>query len=59
MTKLVLRAAREKSFLFFIIPGFANTAIPWVFFQGGYVESGIGKVLAVLSQWHKNMILGV
>ena len=59
MTKLVLRAAREKSFLFFIIPGFANTAIPWVFFQGRYVESGIGKVLRSLSQCPKNMILEV
>jgi len=56
---MVLRAAREKSFLFFFIPGFANTAIPLAFLHGGYVESGIGKVLAVLSQWHKNMILGV
>ena len=59
MTKLVLRATRVKSFLFFIIPGFANTVIPWVFFQGGYVESGIGKVLRTLSQWPKNRILEV
>ena len=57
MTKLVLRAAREKSFLFFIIPGFANTAIPFAILYGGYVESGIGKVLAVLSQCPKNVIL--
>jgi len=59
MTRLVLRATRVKSFLFFIIPGFANTAIPWVFFQGGYVESGIGKVLRILSQCLKNTILEV
>ena len=59
MTKLVLRAAREKSFLFLFIPGFANTAIPWVFFQGGYVESGIGKVLRILSQCLKKTILEV
>ena len=57
MTKLVLRAAREKSFLFFIIPGFANTAIPWVFFQGRYVESGIGKVLRTLPQCPKIPLL--
>jgi len=54
---MVLRATRVKSFLFFIIPGFANTAIPLVFLYGGYVESGIGKVLAVLSQCPKNVIL--
>ena len=57
MTKLVLRAAREKSFLFFIIPGFANTAIPLVFFEGGYVESGIGKVLRTLPQCPKITLL--
>jgi len=57
MTKLVLRAARVKSFLFFIIPGFANTAIPLAILHGGYVESGIGKVLRTLSQWTKNTIL--
>jgi hypothetical protein len=57
MTKLVLRATREKSFLFLFIPGFANTAIPLVFFEGGYVESGIGKVLRILSQCHKITLL--
>jgi hypothetical protein len=56
---MVLRRWVLKSFFIFFIPGFANTAIPLVFLHGGYVESGIGKVLAVLSQWHKNMILGV
>jgi hypothetical protein len=59
MTKLVLRAAREKVFYFFKYRDIANAVIPWVFFQGRYVESGIGKVLRILSQWHKNMILGV
>jgi len=54
---MVLRATRVKSFLYFFIPGFANAAIPLVFLHGGYVESGIGKVLAVLSQCPKNVIL--
>jgi len=55
----VLRSWVLKSFLFFLIPGFANAVIPWVFFQGGYVESGIGKVLRTLPQWPKNRILEV
>ena len=54
---MVLRRWMLKSFLFLFIPGFANAVIPLVFFHGGYVESGIGKVLRVLSQWAKNMIL--
>jgi len=54
---MVLRRWVLKSFFIFFIPGFANTAIPLVFLHGGYVESGIGKVLAVLSQCPKNVIL--
>tara|TARA_Y100000310_G_scaffold128720_1_gene127897 strand:+ start:586 stop:765 length:180 start_codon:yes stop_codon:yes gene_type:complete len=56
---MVLRRWVLKSFFIFFIPGFANTAIPLVFLHGGYVESGIGKVLRVLSQWAKNTVLGV
>jgi hypothetical protein len=57
MISMVLRRWVLKSFLFFIIPGFANAAIPLLFLHGGYVESGIGKVLAVLSQCPKIVIL--
>jgi len=57
VTKLVLRAAREKSFLFFFIPGIANTAIPFAILHMGQGIPGIGKVLRILSQWAKNTLL--
>jgi len=59
MMSMVLRRWMLKSFFIFFIPGFANTAIPRTVFQGGYRESGIGKVLRVLSQCPKNTILEV
>ena len=57
MISIVLALPTKKVFYFFKYRDIANAAILWVFFQGGYVESGIGKVLAVLSQCPKNVIL--
>jgi hypothetical protein len=54
---MVLRATRVKSFLFFFIPGFANTAIPFAILHMGQWIPGIGKVLRILSQWAKNTLL--
>jgi len=54
---MVLRRWMLKSFLFFIIPGFANTAIPFAILHMGQRIPGIGKVLRILSQWPKNTLL--
>jgi hypothetical protein len=54
---MVLRRWMLKSFLFFIIPGFANTAIPFAILHMGQWIPGIGKVLRILSQWPKNTLL--
>jgi len=57
MKSIVLALPTKKVFCFFKSREFANAVIPWVFFQGRYVESGIGKVLPTLSQCLKNTIL--
>jgi len=54
---MVLRSWVLKSFLFFIIPGIANTAIPFAILHMGQWIPGIGKVLRILSQWAKNTFL--
>jgi hypothetical protein len=59
MISTVLALPTKKVFYFYKTRDIANAVIPWVFFQGGYVESGIGKVLRILSQCLKNRILEV
>jgi len=54
---MVLRRWMQKSFLFFFIPGFANTVIPFAILHMGQGIPGIGKVLRILSQWAKNTFL--
>jgi len=57
MISMVLRRWMLKSFLFFFIPGIANTAIPFAILHMGQRIPGIGKVLRILSQWPKIMLL--
>ena len=59
MKSIVLALPTKKVFYFFKSREFANAVIPGVFFKGGYVESGTGKVLRTSSQWPKNVILEV
>jgi len=54
---MVLRRWMQKSFLFFFIPGIANTVIPFAILHMGQGIPGIGKVLRILSQWAKNTFL--